>query len=313
MSIVILIAGLQTTIQSLPRSGQRHLGVPASGPADPLSMALANRLVANDLYAPALEVTMSGLSLRFEEQATIAVTGAEGRLSLAGRIASCHRTLRAEIGDELDVSAAPQGARMYIAFAGGLDADRVLGSASTYLPAGLGGHHGRALARGDRLKINAAEGVADDLETPEEFRPRMSASWAIRACDSAETGLLSDREQLFDTNFAVATRCDRMGLLLEGSRLHIDSDGRMPSAPVFPGTVQCPEDGHPFVLSVDAQTTGGYPRVAQVARTDRHLLGQLRPGDHVRLLWRSEQSAIDEFRAKTDYWRRWLDDIDHMI
>jgi len=313
MSVIIQIAGLQTTLQSAPRSGQRHLGVPASGPADPLSMALANRLVANEWHTPALEVTMSGLSLRFEEQATIAVTGADGRVTLAGRIASCHRTLRAEAGDELHVSAAKQGARMYIAFAGGLDADSVLGSASTYLPAGLGGHQGRALAKGDRLKICVADGVVQDAETPEEFRPRMSRSWAIRACDAAETGWLSDRGQLFDTNFAVATRCDRMGLLLEGSRLDIDSDGRMPSAPVFPGTVQCPEDGRPFILSVDAQTTGGYPRVAQVARTDRHLLGQLRPGDHVRLLWRGEQSAIDEFRAKADYWRRWLDDVERVL
>jgi allophanate hydrolase len=58
---------------------------------------------------------------------------------------------------------------------------------------------------------------------------------------------------------------------------------------------------------------GGYPRVAQVARVDRHLLGQLRPGDHVRLLRREPQAAIDELRAKLDYWRAWLDDIERLI
>ena len=104
-----------------------------------------------------------------------------------------------------------------------------------------------------------------------------------------------------------------MGLQLEGPTLAISSGGRMPSAPVFPGTVQCPESGSPYVLSVDAGTVGGYPRVAQVARVDRHLLGQLRPGDHVRLLLREQQTAIDELRQKIDYWRAWLPDIDQLM
>jgi biotin-dependent carboxylase-like uncharacterized protein len=313
MSFVILKPGMQTTIQSQPRSGKRHLGVPDSGAADPLSMALANRLVGNDLLAPALEVTLSGLSLRFESDAIIAVTGANVKAALAGRAVSLHQTLEARTGDELRIGPAEQGARVYIAFLGGLDGEEILGSASTYLPAGLGGYEGRALAKGDCLRTKPAEHEVENLETPREFQPRMATSWAIRACDAAETEQLGNRKQLFDTNFVVAARCDRMGMMLEGTRRSVESDGRMPSAAVFPGTVQCPEDGRPFVLSVDAQTTGGYPRVAQIARTDRHLLGQLRPRDHVRLLWRDEQSAIDELRAKIDYWREWLNDVERVI
>lgn len=313
MSVEILKPGIQTTVQSVPRIGKRHLGVPASGAADPLSMALANRLVGNDLLAPALEVTLTGVSLRFDTDAHIAVTGANAKVMLAGHSASFHQTLRAGVGDELHIGPAQHGARIYIAFAGGLDAEEILGSASTYLPAGLGGHHGRALNKGDRLRIKDVGHAVDMLVTPEEFQPRVSASWAIRACDSAETNQLRNHEQLFDTKFSVATRCDRMGMMLDGPRLRVDSDGRMPSAPVFPGTVQCPENGRPFILSVDAQTTGGYSRIAQVARADRHLLGQLRPGDPVRLLWRDEQSAIDELRAKIDYWRTWLSDVDDVI
>jgi allophanate hydrolase subunit 2 len=87
----------------------------------------------------------------------------------------------------------------------------------------------------------------------------------------------------------------------------------MPSAGVFPGTVQCPEDGAPYILSVDAGTVGGYPRVAQVARADRHLLGQLKPGDHVRLLYREPDDAVAELRAKIDYWRDWLPDSAEII
>ncbi len=313
MSLEILRSGMQTTIQSVARSGTRHLGVPASGAADPLSMALANRLVGNDLLDPALEATLGGVSLKFTEDATVAVTGANATVTLAGLTALPHRTLSVASGEELHIGPTEQGARVYIAFAGGLGADEILGSTSTYLPAALGGHHGRALQQGDCLTIKATVPTVDTLETPEEFRLHMSTSWAIRACDAAETGQLQNRDQLFDTNFAVAARCNRMGIMLDGPRLRINSDGRMPSAPVFPGTVQCPEDGCPFVLSVDAQTTGGYPRVAQIARADRHLLGQLRPGDHVRLLWRNEQSAIEELRAKIDYWRAWLSDVERII
>jgi allophanate hydrolase subunit 2 len=83
----------------------------------------------------------------------------------------------------------------------------------------------------------------------------------------------------------------------------------MPSAAVFPGTVQCPEDGQPYLLSVDAQTTGGYPRVAQIIRADRHLLGQIRPGDKLRLLLRDEAGANHDLRAKIHYWEEWLPNV----
>jgi allophanate hydrolase subunit 2 len=153
------------------------------------------------------------------------------------------------------------------------------------------------------------------LRTPKEFRPRAGTSWALRACSGAEVELLSkeSRFDLFDTNFAVGSRADRMGLQLESARFDVSSGGRLASAPVFPGTIQCPEDGKPFLLSIDAQTIGGYPRVAQVARADRHLIGQLRPGDHVRLLWRDADSAREELLAKHDYWGEWLPGISSVV
>jgi allophanate hydrolase subunit 2 len=104
-----------------------------------------------------------------------------------------------------------------------------------------------------------------------------------------------------------------MGMQLTGPQLAVDSRGRMPSAAVFPGTIQCPEDGTPYLLSVDAQTIGGYPRVAQIARADRHLLGQLRPGDSLQLLPRQPVDAQQELRAKHDYWRKWLPGIEAVI
>jgi len=314
VSVTVLKPGLQTTIQSRPRTGLRHMGVPASGAADPLSLALANKLVGNDWDAPALEATLLGPTLRFEVPCAFAVTGARAAVALNDHDIPLHETVFANAGDELVTGSAEKGARLYIAIAGGLAADEFLGSPSTCLLASLGGLQGRALEAGDQLPSRQAP-VPEKLQTPDEFRPPMLAGWALRACASAETGRLgsNSRDQLFDTNWTVSHRADRMGLQLDGPTLEVTSDGLMPSAPVFPGTVQCPESGSPYLLSVDAGTVGGYPRIAQVVRADRHLLGQLRPGDHVRLLWREEQSAISDLRAKIDYWREWLEDAERIF
>ncbi len=315
MTIRILRPGLQTTVQAGPRTGQRHLGVPASGAADPLSLALANRLVGNAVVAPALETTLTGVSLRFERDCFVAVTGARSKARLNGERVKLHRTLAVAKGDEIEVGPAKAGARNYLAFAGGIAVDEVLGSASTYLPAGFGGFQGRALRAGDSLAVRTVSEAPEMLKTPKEFRPLAATSWALRACYGAEVDLLTkeSRFDLFDTNFSVGNRADRMGLQLEGVRFGVGSGGRLASAPVFPGTIQCPEDGRPFLLSIDAQTIGGYPRVAQVARADRHLIGQLRPGDHVRLLWRDTDSAREELLAKHEYWREWLPGISAVI
>ena len=315
MTMRILKPGLQTTVQAGPRAGLRHLGVPASGAADPLSLALANRLVGNAWSAAALETTLTGVSLRFEHDGHAAVTGAKAKVWLNDERVKRHRTLRVAAGDALTVGPAKVGARNYVAVAGGIDVDDVLGSASTYLPAGFGGFRGRALSADDVLAIGPAGNAPELIRTPKRFRPRASTSWALRACYGAEVDMLTkeSRFDLFDTNFTVGNRADRMGLELRGVRFDVSSGGRLASAPVFPGTIQCPEDGTPFLLSIDAQTIGGYARVAQVARLDRHLIGQLRPGDHVRLLWRDAASARDELLAKHDYWREWLPDIGAVI
>jgi biotin-dependent carboxylase-like uncharacterized protein len=278
-------------------------------------MALANHLVGNPVMCPALETTLTGSDLTFESDTSFAIGGAPSECALNGRPIDFHRSYRANAGDELHLGAALAGARAYIAFAGGLVADEMLASRSTYLPAEFGGFKGRALRQGDCLQLNLPGHELDSRTTPNEFRPPITSSWAVRACDGVETGLLDEpaRDALFDTNFTVGSRADRMGLQLQGRALGIQSEGRLPSAPVFPGCVQCPEDGTPFVLSVDAQTTGGYPRIAQVARVDRHLLGQLRSGDHVRLLRRTPEQAVEALHEKLNYWRAWLPDIESVI
>jgi biotin-dependent carboxylase-like uncharacterized protein len=313
MTVTVVKPGLLSTIQAGPRAGRRHLGVPGGGAADTLSLALANRLLGNAWDAPAIEATLTGPLLRFETDASVAVAGAGVSVSLNGREAGCHRSFVAGAGDELEIGSVTVGARVYIAVGGGFSADDVLGSTSTNLQAGFGGHCGRALAAGDELV--AGDVTAGGIETPVEFKPNFSTAWALRVCEAAESGWLDgdSRTALYETNWVVDRRADRMGLRLDGPQLSVSSDGRMPSAGVLPGTIQCPEDGSPYVLSVDAGTVGGYPRIAQVARVDRHLLGQLHPGNHVRLLARTPDQAVAELHAKIACWEPWLPDIAEIL
>lgn len=311
MTIVLLRAGLQTTIQAKPRVGQRHLGVPLSGPADPLSMALANRLLGNSSTTPALEVTLSGLELQFESDCSFAIAGAATDAGLNKRPIAIHKSYRAKAGDELHVGPARKATRSYVAFGGGLAADEFLGSRATYLPAALGGFHGRALRNNDRVETVASGYDHVDRQTPQEFQPQFSNSWALRACVQRNYSDLSERDQsaLFNTNFSVSARNDRMGIQVLGTAFELPSAGYLDSDPIFPGCIQCPPDGIPYLLSVDAQTTGGYSQLAQVGRVDRHIIGQLRTGDHLRLLLRTPEEAAQELQEKHAYWQEWLPDI----
>jgi biotin-dependent carboxylase-like uncharacterized protein len=315
MSLLITRAGLQSTIQAQPRTGQRHLGVPLCGPADPLSMALANHLLGNAVLAPALEVTLSGIEIYFEVDSSFAISGAPCDVSLNGNAIESHKAYVGKTGDELRIGAAKRGVRTYVAVGGGLVGDEFLGSVSTYTPAAFGGFEGRALRNFDRIELLRNRALASETQTPAKFQPPLTNAWALRACIGSEfTSLNSnDQDALFDTNFSVGVRGDRMGIQLQGKAFEVASAGYLDSAPIFPGCVQCPENGVPYLLSVDAQTTGGYSQLAQVARVDRHVIGQLRAGDHVRLLRRTPEQAGADLREKHDYWREWLPDIESVI
>jgi len=313
VTILVQKPGLQTTIQSWPRTGSRHLGVPASGPADPLSMALANRLVGNPAFTPALETTLTGVTLTFRRETFISITGATAQCTLNGKPVNQHTTIAVMPSDDLAVGSAEKGVRSYVAFAGGLKAVELLGSVSTYMTAGFGGHEGRALQEGDELELSDRLVTTSVLETPAEYRLPMLDSWSLRAGRSCETVSIDDPEGLFEAKLTVASRSDRMGIKLEGKTFRTDVGGQMPSVPVFPGIIQCPQDGKLFLLSVDAGTTGGYPRVAKIARMDLHLLGQLRPGNTLTLIKRSDEDAARELQEKHHYWREWLPDIADVI
>lgn len=286
----VIRPGLLTTLQDFGRGGSRHLGVPLSGAADPYSLALANASVGNEPVAAALECTLQGPCLRFLAPAAVALGGADMKARLNGEAVPLYQLVAIKDGDELALGAAEAGARCYIAIAGGIAGRAFLGSVSTYAPAALGGVEGRALKAGDRL-TGAGERTGPAQDIPALFRPRLTNAFILRATAGPETDRLDPEslKRFFSSPWNAGRRADRMGLQLEGPALSLAPAPPMASSPVFPGTVQCPPDGAPFLLSCDAQTVGGYPRIAQVIAADLHLAGQMRPG--VRLWFRRTSAA----------------------
>lgn len=302
MALRVLKAGPLATLQGGARRGLRHQGIPASGPADPLSMALANRLVSNAPGATAIEITFGGAEFEFLQDTAFAFAGAAAEARLSGAAVAAHETLAAKRGDVLVFGHPAAGARTYLAVPDGFQADELFGSASTFVPAGFGGFSGRALRAGDEVK--GGGGGVPRLSTPLRLRPHMARAHSLRAVPGPDFDAVG--EGVWGDTFGATRRMDRTGLELSGPWPKPEGGAQRPSAALFTGAVQLTPAGTAFVLLPDAQTTGGYLHVLQVIRVDRHLLGQIAPGDRVGFLRRSVDEAYADLKAKTAYFADWL-------
>jgi len=309
MTLRVIKPGLQSTLQGAPFSGHRHLGMPAAGAADCLSLALANHLVGKVAGAIAIETTLDDVKFTAERPTGMAITGAAAFVRKNGEDRSLHELIHAKPGDEIHVGPAGKGCRSYLAVAGEIDAQSLLGGQSTYLGAGLGGFQGRALQAGDSVQwMEGSASVTTSKQTPDGLRPILSDKHIIRVTAGPELSALTSYSQeiLFEQKRKIGLRANRMGLNLQGTILETANGAQMQSAPVFPGTMQCPPDGEPFLLGPDAQTTGGYPRIAQVIRADRHLIGQLRPGSEIQFVKITNERATEIYRQKLSLLTPWL-------
>lgn len=281
--ILVERAGLLTTVQDLGRAGHQHAGVPAGGAMDDVALRLANLLVGNAPGDAALECTLDGPTLRFESEALVAVTGAALGWHVDGRALLPWRSARVPAGGVLSSGIATAGCRGYLAVRGGLQVPAALGSRATLAAVALGGHEGRALRRGDVLDVGdaapvprvARRGLAPDVRPWYGDRVRVVAGTDLARLDDAS------RDRLFGAPFRVSSRSDRMGVRLEAgdTPLACRDTHEALSAGVAVGTVQLPPGGAPIVLMADRQTTGGYPRLGEVATVDLPVVAQRRPGD----------------------------------
>jgi biotin-dependent carboxylase-like uncharacterized protein len=273
--VEVLRAGMHTTVQDLGRFGWRADGVPVSGATDPFALRVANLLVGNPEGAAALELSLVGPDLRFRRDALVALGGAE----FDGLIP--WRPVRVTAGTILQLGAARSGCRGYLAVAGGIQVEPVLGSRSTLVRAGLGGWGGRALRAGDVLPLpECGRELRGSWRVDPRLLPAYSSAPCVRVLAGAQAGEFP--RSWLETSFTVGRESDRMGLRLGGARIARAPAGELLSSPVAPGTIQVPPDGQPIVLLADAGTIGGYPQIAHVAAVDLPLVAQLRPGDTVR-------------------------------
>ena len=302
MTIRVLKPGLSTTVQDRGRYGYAHLGISPCGAADALSLRMANLLVGNHEFAPALEMTLLGATLEFERSMIVAVSGASCDCKVGQYRFPQNTAVEVSAGGVLQCGSMMGGARAYLAIQGGVDVPLVMGSASTDVRGGFGGVAGRRLQAGDTLRIGRIRDQrprrlrAGALGELERFGP-------IRVTRGAQNDWFSPVEwdEFLATPYVVSDQADRAGLRLKGRAVRAREQKQLLTDGIPLGAVQIPQDGEPIILFVDQQTTGGYPKIANVISADMHRVGQLLPRDEVRFTEVSLAEAVNQLRLQQDW------------
>lgn len=299
IGIEVVRPGMFTTVQDWPgRIGYWHVGVPPSGPMDDLSFRIGNRVLGNPEGAAGLECTRTGPALRFADPAWICVTGAPAPVRVDGVPAPQWQSVRVPAGGLLEIGAAPgPGLRCYLLIEGGLSEPGFLGSVATFTHGGFGGHRGRVLRGGDRLTASGRGGAAPALRrAPGETQPSIGSHWELAVIEGphAAPEFLTriDMTTLATTDYTVHFNSDRTGVRLIGpkprwARPDGGDAGLHPSnihdTAYCVGALDFTGDT-PILLGPDGPSLGGFVCPVTVARGDRWKLGQLSPGDTVRLV-----------------------------
>ena len=306
MSIRILRPGLLTSVQDQGRYGLQHLGIVPCGAMDPVAHRIANALVGNAATCATLECTVLGPEIVFGRDSLVALYGAAFEAKADKKPFPRNRPVLVKAGTVLATGNASRGARAYIAIAGGFRVAEVLGSLSTYIPAGFGGLGGRALKAGDviacatdlselsrarfgRVSTRAVR-ETDGMRTVRWSAPALTLPYGdgftVRAMEGRHYANFdaASKEAFFGVTWKVSPDSNRMGYRLKGPQLVRGKAVDVLSEPTCLGTVQVPNDGTPIALMADHQTTGGYPKIAEIAGVDIPGLAQPAPGGQVRFV-----------------------------
>ncbi len=254
------------TVQDLGREGLRGAGVPTSGAWDRATHIRTNRAVGNPDDAATIELPFGGLVATALRALEWSVDGEVRR--------------RASAGDRIEIPPSSAALR-YLGVAGGIDVPTVLGSRSTLVTAGFGGHRGRRLRPGDRLPIGLP---SREPVLGTGTRHAIDATTSVRVAPGPDLADLpaGTLDHLFASEWTLSSRVDRTGARLEGpTSPNAQSADRAPR-PTIPGAVQITPDGTPIVLGPDAAVTGGYPVALVVDPDGRSALARLRPGARLR-------------------------------
>lgn len=308
-------SGALNTVQDLGRSAWRHLGVSVSGVMDSLALRAGNILLDNAENAAAIEVQMFPFRVRFLADTRIAITGADCRARLDGVDLPAWWACNVREGETLELRYPRSGARGYLCVAGGIDVPPVLGSRSTALRGSFGGFEGRPLQKGDVLKSGAASAAAlpaggIGVEPPEQalqahFPRNPDGLVQIRAIPSGEYPLFAaDAKRFWQQPWKVSLQSNRTGYRLAGEPILPSRSVEMRSYGLIPGIVQVPPAGEPIIQLSDANTAGGYPKIACVIEEDLWRLGQIQPGQSIQLVQSDAQGAIAAKKALDGWLQR---------
>ncbi|XAS68834.1 biotin-dependent carboxyltransferase family protein [Micrococcaceae bacterium Sec5.7] len=287
MGIVVMKPGPLTLVEDLGRRGSAALGLSPSGALDRKSLALANALLGNAAGAAGLEVLLGGLRLRFVTASTVAVTGAEGRVTVNGEEIALNQAVRVGPGAAMDFGVPAFGLRYYLAVSGGFDAPVLLGSRSADV---LSGEGPPPLQAGDSVGFGPGAGAQPSgtpaaalvfRRAPDPLRPMALRVDRGPRADWFESG---SWRRLTGQFWQLSPESNRVGARLLGRPLTQVRTDELPSEGMMHGSIQVPPSGLPTVFLADHPVTGGYPVIAVVKRADLDLLGQARPGQRIRFL-----------------------------
>jgi antagonist of KipI len=304
----IVKPGLLTTVQDLGRHGHQASGVPVAGPMDTFSHRLANQLAGNAIDGATLEITLIGPDLVVEADTTMAIAGAQFEVTCDDRPIASGASFVVTRGQRLKFGRIVQGARAYLAVAGGIQTLPVLGSRATHLVSHMGGFNGRALQSGDRIPIR---------NSPEPRPQRKSAGLTLpskgRALLRVMPGPQADWFQadalraIASVSFRISPQSNRMGYRLQGPPLVRAREGELISEPLGIGAIQVPAAGEPILLMADRQTAGGYPKIGYVISADLPIAGQLAPGDFIEFHVCTHQEAVTALISRERQLLRYAD------
>lgn len=310
--------GLQTTIQDLGRRGFQKYGVIVSGVMDPYAHRIANVLVGNPETDATIEITLVGPQLTFLKDCLFSLTGGDLSPLLNGNPIKMWRPIFAKKGCKLSFGKPLSGCRTYLAVAGGIAVPDVMGSKSTYLRAGIGGYDGRALQKEDvvhigelsqhikdvigKLTIAATDNsfIQVDWTLMSQAVPTYQSEAIVRVTEGRQARLFDENSwnAFYQEAFQISSDSDRMGYRLKGPQLALTEAKELVSEGITFGSIQVPPDGQLIILMADRQTTGGYPKIAQVASVDIPKVSQIKPGERIRFekitLEEAQQEILNE-------------------
>jgi KipI family sensor histidine kinase inhibitor len=307
----VLKPGFFTTVQDRGRYGYLRYGVPISGAMDTFSLVAANLLVANNPDDACLEITLIGPELQALTKTQIAITGGAAFPKINSEHVPMWQTLEVQEGDVVSFGKMESGCRAYLSIRGGIDSPPVLGSRSTYVRGGFGGINGRQLKTGDIIEGFDASLLKVEYSMPEELVPQFTGQFKARAILGPQAGMFTEEgiTTFLSSQYKVTLEADRMGYRLEGPMIEHKAKADIISDALLPGAVQIPRNGKPIMIMQDAQTAGGYPKIAVIITPDVSTLGQAKPNDIIEF----SKITIQQAHEKISEYYKFLNILSEML